>query len=235
MSVIAKGDPSRLEHLVEILRGTGQPFPRWFEIHPSYGGADALQDLRAADATLTANGLSQPFVLGEEAYDDRPVAEAIAEFTRTSERPVTEILEWPLAANSPCKDMSVSPPYRADAYITVLTGKPAPPPTPNPIPLPPVPTLSAAVGPGHTISLRSAAGKPVAELDSGPYRIVVRDRSARDNFHLIGPDVDRHTGLRFRGTVVWRVEIGETVTYGSRYSYSTDRKGAKLRRFFRIT
>lgn len=235
VSVIAKGDPSRLEHLVEILRGTGRPLPRSFEIHPSYSEAEALQDLRAADATLTANGLSQPFVVGEEAYDDRPVAEAIAEFMRTSTRPVTEVLEWPLAANSPCKDMSVDPPYRADAYITALTGNPAAPPTPVPLPLPPVPMLHASVGPDRTISLRTAAGKPVSELDSGPYRIVVRDRSARDNFRLTGPDVDRHTGLRFRGTVVWRVEIGETVTYGSRYSYFSDRRATRLRRSFRIT
>ena len=234
VSVIAKGDPSRLAHLVPILRATGQPLPRWFEIHPSFSGTDALQDLRAADATLTANGLSQPLVIGEEAYDDRLVAEAIAEFTRSSDRSVEEILEWPLTADLPCRDMSVSAPYRADAYITALTERPAPPPTPHPLPPTPIPTLQAVVGPGHGITLQFKSGARVTALASGSYRVVVTDRSARDNFHLVGPDVDRRTSLRFRGTVIWRIDIGGSVAYGSRYSYSSDRRGAKLQRSFRI-
>ena len=53
VSAIAQGDPSRLRQLVEILLGTGEALPRWFEVHPSYSGAEALRDLRAADATLT--------------------------------------------------------------------------------------------------------------------------------------------------------------------------------------
>jgi hypothetical protein len=234
VSAIAKGDPSRLANLVEILRSTGQPLPRWFEIHPSYSAADALQDLRAADATLAANGLSQPFVIGEEAYDDRPVAQAIADFVRSSARPVDEVIEWPLQSRSSCKDISVSPPYRADAYITLLTGKLAPPPTPNPLPLGEVPTLNASVGPGKAIALHAASGELVTDLDAGEYRIVVADRSVRDNFHLVGPDLNRRTGLRFKGTVEWRLQLGLSLPSGSRYVYRSDRSGARVRRFFTI-
>lgn len=235
VSAIAKGDPSRLAQLIDILKGTGQPLPRWLEIHPSFSGGDALRDLRAADATLAANGLSQPFIIGEEAYDDRPVAQAIADFMSTSARPVTEVLEWPLTADIPCKDMSVSAPYRADEYITVLTGKPAPPPTPSPLPALPIPTIKASVGPARSISLRTETGRSVTTLNSGPYRIVVQDTSTKDNFHLAGPGIDRRTGLRFRGTVVWRVELGNSAAYGSRYSYASDRKRAGLRGSFRIS
>lgn len=234
VSTIAKGDPSRLAHLVQILLGTGQPLPRWFEIHPSYTPTEALRDLRAADALLTAQGLSQPFVIGEEAYDDGAVAQVIAEFTRTSSRSVTEVIEWPLTANQPCDNISVSPPYRADGYITVLTGRPTPPPTPNPLPVEATPTLRASVGPGKTIALRAASGERVTQLDAGAYLIVVTDRSLRENFHLLGPDIDRRTGSRFRGTVRWRLQIGHTVPFGSRYSYRSDRSGSNLRGTFRI-
>jgi hypothetical protein len=234
VSAIAKGDPSRFANLVQILLDTGQPLPRWFEIHPSYTAAEALQDLRAADATLAARGLSQPFVIGEEAYDDGPVAQAIAEFTRTSTRPVTEVIEWPLAADHPCDNVSVSPPYRADAYITVLTGKPLAPPTPNPLPVLPIPTLRASVGPGQTIALRAASGQRVTQLDAGSYLVVATDRSLRENFHIAGPDIDRRTGPQFRGTVRWRLQIGLSEPFGSRYSYRSDRPGSKLRGTFTI-
>jgi hypothetical protein len=234
VSAIAKGDPSRLANLVQILLGTGQPLPRWFEIHPSYTAAEALQDLRAADATLAASGLSQPFVVGEAAYDSRPVAQAVADFTRTSTRPVSEVIEWPLAADQPCDNISVSPPFRADAYITVLTGKPAAPPTPNPLPVRPIPTLRASVGPGQTITLRAASGARVTQLDAGSYLVVATDRSLQENFHLRGPDIDRRTGRQFRGTVRWRLQIGLAAPFGSRYSYRSDRPGSKLHGTFTI-
>lgn len=234
ISTIAKGDPSRLEHLVQILLGTGQPLPRWFEIHPSYTAAEALRDLRAADATLAARGLSQPFVIGEEAYDNESVAQAIAEFTRTSTRLVAEVVEWPLSADQPCDNISVSPPYRADGYITVLTGRAAPPPTPDPLPTQPTPTLRASVGPGHTITLRAPSGERVTQLDAGAYVVVAADRSLRENFHLIGPGIDRQTGRQFRGTVRWRLQIGLAAPFGSRYSYRSDRPGSNLRGTFTV-
>ena len=122
-----------------------------------------------------------------------------------------------------------------DNYLTTLTGAPAPPPTPNPLPLPPIPTLHASVGPGRAISLRTASGDPVVDLDAGQYRIVVRDRSTSDNFHLKGPDINRRTGRHFRGVVVWHVDIGGGVPYGSAYSFFSDRRRVTLHRSFRIT
>lgn len=231
VSAIAKGDPSRLAQLVQILAGTGRPLPRWFEIHPSYTGAEALRDLRAADATLTARGLTQPFVIGEEAYNHGGVAQAIAEFARTSTRPIAEVIEWPLVADQTC---DVSPPYRADAYITALTGRPLPPPTPDPLPAQPIKTLRGSVGPGQTITLRDASGEPVTQLDAGEYLVLVVDRSSRETFHLVGPDVNRRTGPAFTGTVRWRLRIGLAVPYGTFYSYRSDRTGSSLRRTFRI-
>ena len=115
VSAIAQGDPSRLRQLVEILLGTGEQLPRWFEIHPSYSAAEALRDLRVADA---ATNVERPLATVRDrrgsSTDDGPVAQAIAEFMRTSARPVSEVIQWPLTADRRCENISVSAPYRAE-------------------------------------------------------------------------------------------------------------------------
>jgi hypothetical protein len=71
---------------------------------------------------------------------------------------------------------------------------------------PPKPKLlNAKVGPGRTISLRTASGGKVKRLKAGPYRITVRDLTRADNFHLIGGGVNRKTGVKAKSTVVWTV------------------------------
>lgn len=66
------------------------------------------------------------------------------------------------------------------------------------------PRLVATVGPGATISVRTAAGAPVRTLRAGVYTIVVRDRSDDHNFRLRGPRVNRATGVAATGTTTWR-------------------------------
>jgi plastocyanin len=66
------------------------------------------------------------------------------------------------------------------------------------------PRLVATVGPGATISLRTAAGAPVRTLRAGVYTIVVRDRADEHNFRLRGPRVNRATGVAATGTTTWR-------------------------------
>ena len=73
--------------------------------------------------------------------------------------------------------------------------------------------LVATVGPGFTISLRTGAGARVRSVRAGVYRIVVRDRSAAHNFHLVGPGVNRKTRVGFRGTVTWTVRFQRGKTY----------------------
>lgn len=237
-SVIGADGPddasARLQHLVDALQASGKPLPGWFDIHPPYTFTGTLAVLRAVDQTLTSDHLSQPLVVGEEAYDYAPAAQAIAQFMSESVRPVIEVMEWPLTADRPCAAISVSAPYRVDTYLTTLTGRTDPPPTPSPLPLPRVRTLRATVGPGPSISLMTASRRPVAAIESGEYRIVVRDRSRSENFHLTGPDVNRRTGVRFHGTQVWHVDIGGSVPYGHRYAFFSDSGPARLRGWFRI-
>jgi hypothetical protein len=90
--------------------------------------------------------------------------------------------------------------------------------------------LTATVGPGSSISL-VAGGSVVRSLKAGPYTIVVRDRSKRLNFHLVGPtnSLTRSTTLRFTGTKTWRLKLVK-----GKYRYFSDRGGALLKRTFRV-
>ena len=53
------------------------------------------------------------------------------------------------------------------------------------------PKLVATVGPGFTISLKSAAGKKVTSLTAGTYTITVNDRSRSHDFRLRGPGLNK--------------------------------------------
>ena len=97
--------------------------------------------------------------------------------------------------------------YVCDPHASSMRGSftvGAPPTTP---PAPQAKPLSASVGPGKTITLRTGAGTKVNTLTAGRYRVTVRDRTARDNLHLVGPGVNRRTGVRFRGTVRWTLAL----------------------------
>ena len=103
--------------------------------------------------------------------------------------------------------------FICDPHATVMRGTfnvgAAPPP---PAPAPPR-RLVATVGPGAAISVANPAGTRVRTVAAGTYRITVRDRSARHNFHLIGPGINRKTGVAFRGTVTWSVRVRAGATY----------------------
>jgi hypothetical protein len=86
---------------------------------------------------------------------------------------------------------------------------------------PPPPTkLTGKVGPRRTISLRYADGSKLTVLaGSTSVVITVNDRSRTDNFHLTGPEVNKKTGVTFRGRVTWKL----TLT-GGRYVYRSDKR-----------
>lgn len=191
-----------MQRLIDALRASGKPLPRWFDIHPRFGPANALADLQATDATLSANGLSQPLVIGEEKYNDPAVAAAIAEFMHTSSRPIEEVDEWPLimGGEQPANQQSScpAPPYRIDAYTNALTG--APPPT----------TLTASLS-NTSFSFTTPYGQPVTALEAGTYTVSVADHSRLRGFSFAGKSTTR----RFRGLTRWTLSLQP-----GRYRYS---------------
>jgi hypothetical protein len=92
--------------------------------------------------------------------------------------------------------------YVCDVHSALMHGKLTvgnPPPLPPP-PVPKATPISAHVGPGKAIAFPKA-------LAIGKYLITVRDLSAKDNLHLKGPGVDKKTGVAFKGTVKWTVNL----------------------------
>jgi len=81
----------------------------------------------------------------------------------------------------------------------------------------PTVNLTAAVGPGRTIALKTAATATARSLAAGTYAISVRDLSAKDNFHLSGGGLDRKTGVPGRGRVTWTLALKPGV-----YRYRSD-------------
>ena len=64
-----------------------------------------------------------------------------------------------------------------------------------------VPKLFGTVGPGFTISLKSATGKAVKQVKAGKYTFVIRDKSSIHTFSLKGPGVNKTlTSVTFVGT-----------------------------------
>jgi plastocyanin len=97
----------------------------------------------------------------------------------------------------------------------------------NPPPLPV--QLVATVGPKNTISLQRA-GKKVTSLAAGSYVIVVRDRSKKHNFHLLGPGINRKTTVAGRGTVTWNLTLG-----AGKFSFRSDPQARRLKGSFTVT
>jgi hypothetical protein len=80
-----------------------------------------------------------------------------------------------------------------------------------------VPQLTANVT-AKSITLVGADGKRVRVLQPNRYKIVVHDRTKRQNFHLVGPRVNTKTKIATTSTATWSVYLSP----GS-YSYRSDK------------
>ncbi len=102
--------------------------------------------------------------------------------------------------------------FICDAHPTRMTGSftagtvpsetPPQPPPPAKTPVQLVLTVAA-----KAIGLSTSGGRPVKALKAGSAVITVRDRSATRGARLTGLGVSRSTGVRFVGTVTWRVKL----------------------------
>jgi hypothetical protein len=93
-----------------------------------------------------------------------------------------------------------------------------------------LPKLVGTTGPGFDIEV-TKAGKDVKKLKHGTYKIVVRDKSAAHNFHLIGPGLSKKTAVSFVGTKTWTVKLKKgKYTYQCDVHFASGMKGS-----FRVT
>jgi hypothetical protein len=120
--------------------------------------------------------------------------------------------------------------YQCDPHAAVgmretfNVGTVAPPPPPAAAPI----RLNGKVGPRKTISLKTASGATVRTLRAATYRITARDVTRADNFHLIGPGVNRKTTVSGRMTRTWTMRLR-----AGKYTYRSDRT-RRLRRTFTV-
>jgi plastocyanin len=117
--------------------------------------------------------------------------------------------------------------FRCDVHPTSMKGSftvgNVPPP-------PPPPTKLNGKVTARTISLKLAStGSKVRSVREGTFKVAVSDTTKTQNFHLIGPGVNRKTGVRARTRATWTLEL----TPG-KYTYRSDKK-RRLRGSFTVT
>jgi hypothetical protein len=91
---------------------------------------------------------------------------------------------------------------------------------------PGVPKLNARVT-ARAISLTNGAGQ-VGSLQANTYHVVVNDTTKKQNFHLIGPGVNRKTGVAAVVRTTWTVNLSPGT-----YVYRSD-KSRKLHGTFTV-
>lgn len=83
---------------------------------------------------------------------------------------------------------------------------------------PGLPELTAKVT-ARSISLTSSDGQRVERLHPNTYRFIVKDLTSKQNFHLVGPSVNRRTKVPAKATTSWTIYLGPGT-----YTYRSDRR-----------
>jgi plastocyanin len=92
------------------------------------------------------------------------------------------------------------------------------------------PMLTGEVGPGFSIEVKKA-GKDLKTIKAGTYRIKVEDKASIHNFHLVGPGLNKKTGVSFKGETTWTIKLKP-----GRYTYQCDPHAASgMKGHFRVT
>jgi plastocyanin len=106
--------------------------------------------------------------------------------------------------------------FLCDVHPTTLRGSftvgTPPATTPPPAAITPKTRLLLTSGPAFRITLTTGTGKAFTSMKRGTYTIVVRDRSAIHNAHVIAPGLNRKTTVPFVGTQTWKAKLAKAGT-----------------------
>lgn len=92
------------------------------------------------------------------------------------------------------------------------------------------PLISGEVGPSFSIEVKKG-GADMETVRHGTYRLKVEDKATIHNFHLIGPGVNKKTGISFKGDQTWTI----TLKKGT-YTYQCDpHASAGMKGTFKVT
>lgn len=117
--------------------------------------------------------------------------------------------------------------FVCDPHATTMRGSFNVGNVPPPPPPAPVRRLNASVT-AKAISVRTTSGARARSVAAGRYRITVRDTTRTQNFHLVGPGINRKTTVRGISRPTWTV----TLRRGT-YRYRSD-ASRRLRGTFRV-
>lgn len=90
---------------------------------------------------------------------------------------------------------------------------------------PGLPELTAKVT-SRSISLTTSDGQRADGLQPNTYRFVVKDLTSTQNFHLVGPSVNRRTKVPAKATTTWTIYLRPGT-----YTYRSDRRPSLSRTF----
>jgi plastocyanin len=91
------------------------------------------------------------------------------------------------------------------------------------------PVLKGVVGPGFTISLKTATGKTVTHLKPGTYVFKISDKASIHDFHLKGPGVNKTTTVSGTGNFTWTLKLRK-----GRYHFQCDPHASVLKGSFTV-
>jgi hypothetical protein len=86
---------------------------------------------------------------------------------------------------------------------------------------PGLPDLTAKVT-ARSISLTTSDGERVDGLQPNTYRFVVKDLTSKQNFHLVGPSLNRRTKVPAKTTTTWTIYLRPGT-----YTYFSDRRPSR--------
>ena len=108
--------------------------------------------------------------------------------------------------------------FQCDPHSATMRGSFGVGNVPQPPPPPAVRRLTASVS-ASAISVRTPSGARARVVAAGSYRIAVRDTTKTQNFHLIGPGVNRKTAVAGTVRTTWSVRLR-----AGKYSYRSDKR-----------
>lgn len=117
--------------------------------------------------------------------------------------------------------------FRCDPHATTMRGTF----TVGTVPPPPPPVTTTRLNgkvTASSIALRNSSGAKVRSAVEGKFRIAVNDAARTQNFHLIGPGVNRKTAIKARTKATWALTLGP-----GKYTYRSD-KNRRLRGAFTV-
>jgi plastocyanin len=91
-------------------------------------------------------------------------------------------------------------------------------------------SLKGEVGPGFKIEVEKGSND-LKTTKAGTYSIHIEDKSSIHNFHLIGPGINKKTGVGFKGETNWTVKLKP-----GKYTYQCDpHASGGMKGSFRVT